>query len=493
MAVLESLEPKKVFCFFEELCKIPHGSHNTKEISDYCVDFAKKRGLEAVQDRVGNVFIRKAATAGYEESEGVIIQGHLDMVCAKTEDSTHDFMKDGLDLYVEDGYVKARGTSLGGDDGIAVAMALAVLDSDDIPHPSLEVLLTVDEEVGLDGANAFDFTQMKGGKLINIDSEEEGILTVGCAGAIMAESKIPIHREKKSGSLIRINIHGLVGGHSGSEIHKQRGNAHKMMGRLLNHMMKEVTLNLVEVNGGSHDNVIAMQSVAEILVPVEQVEKALAIIEEMKATWDVEFMGFEPDLLVDTFVSHDSTIDVCDDSSTKRTVAFLVICPNGAIEYSRKLEGLVETSLNMGIVETASDYIKTVHMLRSSVDSRDTELWERFEQCAHAVGAEAIFKSSYNAWPLKIDSDLQKIMVDTYKDMYGKDMLVETMHAGLECAVFCVTKPDLDCVSFGPNLWDVHSFNERLDIASTERCWNYLLEVLKRCKQFATIGFFGSH
>lgn len=482
MAVLENLEPKKVFEFFEEICKIPHGSHNTKQISDFCMNFAEKRGLDARQDEVGNVFIRKEASPGYENSEGVILQGHLDMVCAKTEDSTHDFMKDGLELYVEDGYVKAKDTTLGGDDGIAVAMALAVLDSDTIEHPPLEVLLTVDEEVGLDGANAFDFTQMKGGKLINIDSEEEGILTVGCAGAIMAESRIPIHRQKKSGSLIRINIHGLMGGHSGCEIQKQRGNAHKMMGRLLNHMMKEISLNLVEINGGAQDNVISMISVAEILVPVEQVERALAIVQEMKDTWDVEFMGFEPNLAVDTFVSHDSTIDVCDDRSTRSTVAFLVICPNGVIEYSRKLAGFVETSLNMGVVETASDYIRTVHMLRSSVDSRDLETWERFEQCANAVGAKAIFRSSYDAWPLKMDSKLQQIMVDTYKDLYGEDMRVETMHAGLECAVFCVTNPELDCVSFGPNIWDVHSFNEKLDIASTERCWKYLLEVLKRCK-----------
>ncbi len=482
MAVLENLEPKKVFEFFEEICKIPHGSHNTKQISDFCMDFAAKRGLDARQDEVGNVFIRKEASPGFENSEGVILQGHLDMVCAKTEDSPHDFMKDGLELYVEDGYVKAKDTTLGGDDGIAVAMALAVLDSDTIEHPPLEVLLTVDEEVGLDGANAFDFTQMKGGKLINIDSEEEGILTVGCAGAIMAESRIPIHRQKKSGSLIRINIHGLMGGHSGCEIQKQRGNAHKMMGRLLNHMMKEISLNLVEINGGAQDNVISMISVAEILVPVEQVERALTLVQEMKDTWDAEFMGFEPNLAVDTFVSHDSTIDVCDDRSTRSTVAFLVICPNGVIEYSRKLAGFVETSLNMGIVETASDYIRTVHMLRSSVDSRDLETWERFEQCANAVGAQAIFRSSYDAWPLKIDSKLQKIMVDTYKDLYGEDMRVETMHAGLECAVFCVTNPNLDCVSFGPNIWDVHSFNEKLDIASTERCWKYLLEVLKRCK-----------
>lgn len=482
MAVLENLEPQKVFHYFEEMCAIPHGSYNTKQISDYCVDFARSRGLEVLQDHVNNVLIKKPGTAGYEDSEVVILQGHLDMVCAKTEESTHDFKKDGLDIFVADGYVQAHGTSLGGDDGIAIAMALAILDSDDIPHPPLEVLLTVDEEVGLDGANALDCSILSGKKLINIDSEEEGILTVGCAGAIMAEAKLPIHREKKTGSLIRIRVSGLLGGHSGGEIHKQRGNAHKMIGRLLNHMSKEIPLDLVEINGGSHDNVIPQTSVAEIMVPVEHVDKALAMISEMEQIWKAEFMGEEPGLSVDTLVSHDSTIDVCDKASTRRVLSFLVICPNGAVEYSRKLAGLTETSLNMGIVETAADYIRTVHMLRSSVDSRADELWEKFEQCANVVGGEAIYKSSYKAWPLKADSAFQQVMKDIYKDMYGKDMEVTTVHGGLECAVFCVACPEMDCVSCGPNIWDVHSVNEKLDIESTKRCWEYLLEILKRCK-----------
>ena len=282
--------------------------------------------------------------------------------------------------------------------------------------------------------------------------------------------------------MIRIRVHGLLGGHSGAEIHKQRGNAHKMIGRLLNHMLKEIPLDLVEINGGSHDNVIPQTSVAEIMVPVEYVEKALVMISEMEQIWKDEFMGEEPGLGVDTLVSHDSTIDVCDQSSTRRVISFMVICPNGAIEYSRKLAGLTETSLNMGIVETASDYIRTVHMLRSSVDSRDDELWERFEQCVNVVGGEAVYKSSYKAWPLKADSDFQKLMKDTYKDMYKEDMEVTTVHGGLECAVFCVACPEMDCVSFGPNIWDVHSVNEKLDIESTKRCWEYLLEILKRCK-----------
>lgn len=482
MAVLENLEPKEVFHFFEELCAIPHGSYHTKKISDYCVDFARERGLNVVQDSLNNIIIKKPGTEGYESSEPVIIQGHLDMVCAKTADSTHDFEKDGLQIYVEDGFIKAKDTSLGGDDGIAIAMALALLDSKDIPHPPIEAVFTVEEEVGMDGAKGLDLTQLDGRKLINIDSEEEGILTIGCAGAIMCEAKIPIHREKKSGSLIRIRVHGLLGGHSGSEIHKQRGNAHKMLGRLLNRIVKEVPADLVEMEGGQQDNVISLDSVAEILVPVECVEKVLSMTEEMKAIWDVEFMGEEPGLKVETTVSHDSTIDVCDKDSTRRVIAFLVTCPNGVIEYSRKLAGLVETSLNIGVVETASNYVRTVHMLRSSVDSRNQQLWEVFEQCVSLVGGETLFKSQYPAWPLKLDSELQDIMHDTYVDMYQKEPEVSTIHAGLECALFFVLRPDLDCVSFGPNVYDVHSFNEKLDIESTRRCWEYLKEVLKRCK-----------
>ncbi len=252
MAVLENQEPQKVFQFFEEMCQIPHGTFDTKRISDYCVAFAKDRGLEVIQDEANNVIIRKPGTAGYEESEPVIIQGHLDMVCEKTADSPHDFKTDGLELYVEDGYLKAKDTTLGGDDGIAVAMAMAVLDSDDIPHPPIETLFTVDEEDGMGGAHAIDLTLLKGRKLINLDSEEEGILTTGCAGGIQYVTEIPVQREERDGQLVKIRIHGLLGGHSGAEIHKQRGNSHKMMGRLLYHIAREIPFHLACVGGGSN-------------------------------------------------------------------------------------------------------------------------------------------------------------------------------------------------------------------------------------------------
>lgn len=482
MAVLEQLEPKKVFEFFEELCQIPHGTFDTKRISDYCVAFAKERGLDVTQDGANNVIIKKAATEGYENSEPVILQGHLDMVCEKRPGSFHDFSKEGLELYVEDGYVKAKDTTLGGDDGIAVAMIMAILDSSDIPHPPIEAVLTTDEEVGMGGAMAIDLSVLKGRKLINIDSEEEGVLTTGCAGGFRYETEIPVHREKKTGTVVTIKIHGLQGGHSGIEIHKQRGNAHKMMGRLLNRIGLTIDMDLVEVNGGSKDNVISMESTAEILVDEKDAATAKSMVEEMKTIWDHEFMGEEPGLAVDVEMSADSTVDVLDKPSTERVIAYLVMCPYGVQGYSRKLEGLVETSMNIGILETAADHVKTVYLARSSVESKKQEMKEQLAVCAKAAGGESKIFNEYPAWQFDPDSELRQIMEDVYEEMFQRTPKVTTVHAGLECGLFLGKKEDLDCVSFGPDIMDVHSFNERLGIESTERMWKYLQAVLAKCK-----------
>ncbi|MGF0032907.1 aminoacyl-histidine dipeptidase [Bariatricus sp. SGI.154] len=482
MTVLEHLEPRKVFCFFEELCQIPHGTYDTKRISDYCVAFAKERGLEVLQDEVNNIIIKKPGTIGYEKSKPVILQGHLDMVCEKLAGSSHDFKTDALKLYIEDGYVKAKDTTLGGDDGIAVAMALAILDSDDIPHPPIEALFTTDEEVGMGGADAIDLSVLEGRKLINIDSEEEGILTIGCAGGIQYETVIPVLREKKSGILVRIRIHGLLGGHSGVEINKQRGNAHKMMGRLLYCIKKEIPMNLVSVDGGSKDNVISLESTANILIPADQEAKVRRMVGEMVQIWKEEFMGEEPGLVTDIEVTTDCVTDVFDEASTDHLITYLVICPNGVQEYSRKLEGLVETSVNIGVVETNVDSVRTVSLLRSSVESRKQQFREYLEICAKAVGGTGKTLNEYPAWQFRLESELRDTMLNTYKELYGKEPVVSTIHAGLECGLLQGKCPDLDCVSFGPNILDVHSVNERLDIASTQRTWEYLKAILKNCK-----------
>lgn len=482
MAVLENLEPQKVFRFFEEICQIPRGTFDTKRISDYCVAFAKERGLSVIQDEANNVIIKKPGTPGYEDSEPVILQGHLDMVCEKTADSDHDFKTDGLDLYIENGYLRAKNTTLGSDNGIAVAMAMAVLDSKDIPHPPIEALFTVDEEDGMGGAHAIDLTQLKGRKLINIDSEEEGILTTGCAGGIQYESILPVHKEKKNGSLVTFRLHGLLGGHSGAEIHKQRGNSNKMVGRFLYRLSKEVDLHLVSVNGGTKDNVITLDTTAEFLVAKDAQSVVLAKAEEMEKIWNNEFMGEEPGLKVDTKVSEVTDCEVFDAASTANVIAYLELCPNGLQEYSRKLEGVVETSLNIGVVETREDCVRTLFQIRSSVETRKHQLKEQLEVCTKLTGGEGRVTGEYPAWQYDPNSKLRQIMVDTYKELYGNEPVVSAIHAGLECGLFLGKRPDLDCVSFGPNLLDVHSVNEALDLASTKRSWEYLTTVLKNCK-----------
>ena len=478
MAVLENLEPKKVFQFFEEICQIPHGTFDIDRISDYCVEFAKERNLKYIQDEVKNVLIFKPGTQGYEDSEPVILQGHMDMVCEKTPGSDHDFKKDPLKLYVEDGYIKAKDTTLGADDGIALAMAMALLDSDDIPHPPIEAVFTVNEETGMGGAIGVDLSVLKGRKLINIDSATEGILTTGCAGGIRMTTEIPVTREEKSGTKITLTIKGLRGGHSGEEIHEQRGNAHKLMGRLLRRISEEIAFNLIDIQGGAKENVIAMENVANILIGAADADKAVALAAEMKEVFENEFMGDEPGLTVTAEIVGEGSYKAFDQASTERIVAYLIVNPYGVQGVSRKLEGLTESSINIGVMETKEDTVETAYLMRSSVESLKQYMRIQLEEYAKMIGAKTRVDSEYPAWQYDPDSELRKVMEDTYKDMYGEAPVVFAIHAGLECGMFLGKKPDLDCVSMGPNMFDIHSFNERLDIASTERVWNYLKAVL---------------
>lgn len=482
MAVLENLEPKKVFQFFEEICQIPHGTFDIDRISDFYVEFAKERGLKYIQDEVKNVLIFKPGTAGYENSEPIIIQGHMDMVCEKTPESDHDFKKDPLKLYVEDGYIRAKDTTLGADDSIAIAMALALLDSDDIPHPPIEAVFTVDEETGMGGAIGVDLSVLKGHKLINIDSASEGVLTTGCAGGIRLTTEIPVTREDVNGTLVRLEISGLRGGHSGEEIHEQRGNAHKLMGRLLRRIAEEAAIRLVDIQGGAKENVISMENVANIVVDTADAEKITKITEEMKAVFDNEFMGDEPGLFMSAEVKGEDSCHAIDESGTAKIIAYLVITPYGVQGVSRKLEGLVESSVNIGVMETREDAVEAVHLMRSSVESQKQYIRIQLEECAKLVGAKTTVNSEYPAWQYDPDSELRKVLVSVYKDMYDEEPVVFAVHAGLECGMFLGKKPDLDCVSLGPNMYDIHSFDERLDIASTERVWKYLKAVLAALK-----------
>lgn len=386
MAVLNELEPKEVFRFFEEISAIPRGSRDTKRISDYLVAFAKERDLKVIQDEVNNVIIFQPGTPGYEESEPVILQGHMDMVCEKTSDSTHDFKNDGLELYVEDGFLKAKDTTLGGDDGVAVAMALALMDSEDIPHPPIEAVFTVDEELGMEGAEAIDLSVLKGKKLINLDSEEEKTLTVGCAGGVRYQGLIPVEKETASGEVIKITIQGLLGGHSGEEIHRQRGNANKMMARLLYHIAGEKNYRLSEIYGGSKDNVIAMEAHVSILAEPEDCEEILAMIRDMESIWNAEFMGEEPGLTVKTETEKVENIVVFSKGTTQKVVGYLTACPNGLKEYSRKVAGATETSLNLGVVSMKENGVEAAFLIRSAVDSRKQQVLEEVEAVTKAFG-----------------------------------------------------------------------------------------------------------
>ncbi len=483
MGKLEQLEPKKVFHFFEEMNQVPRGTFNTGRISDFLVKFAKERNLDYVQDKVGNVIIRKPGSVGYEDSQPVIIQGHMDMVCEKIESSNHDFTKDPIEMFVEDGFLKAKGTTLGADDGIAVAFGLALLDDETIEHPPIELLITIDEETGMVGANNIDLSVLKGKKYINIDTDVEGTIICGCAGGFRGTIVFDVTRVEKEGTMVELQVKGLQGGHSGLDIHMQRGNGHKMMSRLLVALSKKVKFSLVSVGGGAQDNVICPWTSANIVVANEDALTVRAFAEEMKAIWDVEFDKDEPTLQVLVDIKERGIHKVMAEDSQQQVLAFISCCPNGVQCYSRQLAGLVETSINIGMVKTTDNQVECWFMGRSSIESKKRELINQLVTLGEALGAKVDVSNDYPGWMYNTNSELRPIVEAAYKRLNdGKEALVSTVHAGLECGLMLSQKPDLDCVSFGPNMHDCHTPKERLDIASAQRTWELLLEVLKACK-----------
>jgi len=377
MRVLENLQPQRVFYYFEEIAKIPHGSGNTKQISDYLVGFAKEHNLEYYQDELNNVIIIKEATAGYESAEPVIIQGHMDMVCEKESGCTIDFEKDGLDLYVEDGFVKAKDTTLGGDDGIAVAYGLALLESTEYAHPRLEVVITVDEETGMNGAYGIDLSMLKGKKMLNIDSDEEGIFLTSCAGGTAVKAFIPVKRNTESGAALKVTVGGLFGGHSGAEIHKEHGNADILMGRVLNNLAKELPFGIITLAGGLKDNAIPRECVADLLVPEECVARATEIIAENSEMLKRELFASDPEVQVTCVNEGVKDAEILDFVSLNKVLCYLRMVPNGVQHMSQAIQGLVETSLNLGIMELKEDALVTETSIRSSVGTRKADLRDK--------------------------------------------------------------------------------------------------------------------
>ena len=482
MRVLENLQPERVFFHFEEIAKIPHGSGNTKQISDYLVAFAKEHNLEYYQDEINNVIMIKEATTGYENADAVIIQGHMDMVCEKESDCNIDFETDGLDLYVEDGFVKARGTTLGGDDGIAVAYGLALLEATDIAHPRLVLVITVDEETGMDGAYGIDLSMLKGKKMLNIDSDEEGIFLTSCAGGTSVEATIPVKRITQTGVVLNVKVDGLFGGHSGAEIHKERGNASILMGRVLNNIANEVPFGIISLAGGLKNNAIPRECNASILVPEEAVSLVETIISEQSEIFKKELFASDADVQVTSVNAGVQEASILDFASLNQVLAYLRLVPNGVQHMSQAIPGLVETSLNLGIMELKEDVFVTDTSIRSSVGSRKEDLRDKLVNIIELVGGEAEVVGDYPAWEYKAESKLREEIAASYKAVYGEEPVFTAIHAGLECGILSEKIEDLDCVSFGPANYDIHTPQERLNIESTERVWNFLVEYLRQAK-----------
>ena len=482
MAVLSGLKPERVFYYFEEICKIPHGSHNTQQISDYLVDFAKERDLSCTRDESNNVVIRKPASAGYENAPVVILQGHSDMVCEKVPGSEHDFTKDGLKLMIRGDRICAEGTTLGGDDGIAVAYALAILEDDSLKHPALEVVITSDEEVGLLGATALDTSGLKGTCMINIDSEEEGKLWISCAGGLSTTSKIPVEHLDAEGMKYRVVIDGLTGGHSGAEIDKNRANAIKLMGQFLFELSRGTEFYLTELAGGQKDNAIPRSACAEFLAGAdakEEIEGAASVFQENIRK---EYCGTDEGISVKVEVKGESAEQVLTPFAQQKIFFFLVQIPYGVQKMSGRIGNLVETSMNPGILCLTKDVCKVVASIRSSVGSAKEALAAKVQYLTEFLGGTFTPEGAYPAWEYKEDSKLRVLMEDTYEELFGEKPEVKAIHAGLECGIFYEKIPGLDCVSFGPDMSDIHTTEETLSISSTERMWNYLLKVLENIR-----------
>ena len=470
---LEGLEPKAVFQYFEEIANIPHGSWNCGPISQYLVDFADKHGLRSIRDKANNVIIFKNASAGYEDHAPMILQGHMDMVCQKDEGVSINFETDPLDLVVEGDLIYAKGTTLGADDGIALALFLAVLADDTIAHPPLEVVFTADEEVGLIGANAIDVSMLKGRRMLNVDTFRDGTFTAGSAGGAYVTAKLPVVRTAYEGQRLQLKIDGLRGGHSAGVVQDNYGNADKAMGELLHNLGK---LRLIELSGGTAGNAVPRTCKAVLAaegMDMTRVENACKALQNKLQTENKEAdaaVTFEllPAVKSQAVVEEDSV-----------TIAALVDhLPNGVQAWETAFEGLPQTSLNLGIMELKEELELLIYP-RSSVNTQRQALQDKLKAIIEAHGGVYGQYGVFSAWEYRQESPLRDLMSDLYRQMYGKEPVVRVVHAGLEGGAFADQLPGLDCISTGPQAYDVHTTRERMEIASMGRFWEYLKALLK--------------
>ncbi|MBR4868522.1 MAG: aminoacyl-histidine dipeptidase [Clostridia bacterium] len=472
MSVLEGLQPRQVFAVFEQIAAIPHGSGNTDAISKWCYDFAVEAGLNAVQDSVGNVIIKKAGSAGREAEPPVILQAHLDMVCEKVADLDFDFLTQGIPLATDGQTVWANGTTLGADNGIGLALILAIMQDKTLNHPPLEGVLTIDEETGLEGAAAVDFSLLKGRRMLNLDSEDEGIFTAGCAGGIRMEAKFPFTQTPNNLPALSVQIKGLMGGHSGIDINKGRINANKALAAFLQSLGEQGNVKLAQLSGGTVDNAIAAEANCVFATDLD-----FALVASLGLALQQELIQKgEPSATV--VISQTTAPTVWAESETAAILGFLNSAPNGVQAMCKDLPDLVETSLNLGAVRQGENTLSAVFALRSAVQSQKEALLDRLQTLAQEFGAATEISGAYPGWEYRADSALQDTMKRVYTNLYGKDPVVDVIHAGLECGLFCEKCPELDAASIGPNMKNVHTPDEWVSVASVGRVYEYLIELL---------------
>ena len=479
MAILEHLEPKAVFGFFEAISAIPRGSGNTRRISDFLAHFAAERGLEHIQDGSGNVVIFAPASPGCEGAAPVILQGHMDMVCEKDADCALDMEREGIRLAVDGDVVYAEGTTLGGDDGAAVAMLLALLDDKTLPHPPLECVFTVDEEIGMLGAAALDTSCLQGRRMLNLDSEDEGVFTASCAGGRVVTARLPLRREAQGGVTLCLSVSGLTGGHSGVEIDRGRANSSQLLGRLLSAVGRATMLRVVSVEGGKKDNAIPVRS--EALIRVASFAAAEAACRGLESALKDEFGLSDPGLRV-TLEAAETDLLPFDAESTAKLLTMLLCLPGGVQAMSQDVPGLVQTSLNLGILETAGETVEAQLSVRSSLESGKTMLTDRIERLLRALGGSISVEGDYPGWAFRRESPLRELLCEVYREQTGREPVVNAIHAGLECGLFSGKLPGLDCVSIGPDLEEIHTPREKMHIASVARLWALVTETLSRMK-----------
>ena len=474
-------KPEKLFHFFEDVCAVPRGSGHEKGISDFLVKFAKDRGLWVYQDDCYNVIIKKEGSEGAKDKAPVMLQGHIDMVCDKRAGVEHDFEKEGIDLVLKDGVLSANGTTLGADNGVAIALMMMVLDDDEIKHPPVECVFTTEEEVGLNGAQALDKSQITARTMINMDSEEEGVATISCAGGLKVQLTRKVERAAAEGTLVQVKIEGLLGGHSGTDIDKERQNANILMARMVDQIMKNTDGKLVTFAGGTKDNAITRECVASLIYADKaEAEKAEKLAAELAETFADEISAFEPDFACEVSVEEGQSAAALKDEDAKAFIGAIRLAPNGVYRRNIKMDGFVVVSSNLGVTRADEDELVITISPRSSVASLQEDTKARFALLAETFGFEISYSGQYPGWDYKEDSKIREVFVESYRELFGSELRLEALHAGLECGLFSEALPGLDAIAVGPTLYNVHTPDENVPLDSFERFYELLKDVLGR-------------